>query len=77
VGDTGEIFKLIKNIKEIPKNFNPYIPIYPGAGTGIEDITFSKKYEVPAKRAGRKIIINMKNSARPYSSSKCRKLIRL
>jgi hypothetical protein len=44
-------------------------------GTG--DVEFSEKYEISAERAGRKAVIGMKNSARPQSLSKRRKLIRL
>jgi hypothetical protein len=65
VRGTGEVFELIENVKKISKNVNLYIPVYSGAGVEIEDIKFSKKYEVPAERTDRKIMINMKNSARP------------
>jgi hypothetical protein len=71
------MFKLIDDIKEISENINSYISIYPGAGTGIGNVEFSEKYEVSVERAGREAVINMKNSARPQSSSKRRKLIRL
>jgi hypothetical protein len=77
VRDTGEVFELINNIKEISENINVYISIYFDAGAGIGNIKFSKKYEIPAERAGRKVITSMKNSARPQFSSKRRKLIRL
>jgi hypothetical protein len=77
VRNTGEMFKLIENIKEIPENINSYIPIYSDADIGIENIKIFKKYEVLAERAGREIITDMKNSARPQSLSKRRKLIRL
>jgi hypothetical protein len=62
------MFKLIKNIKEISKNINPYTPIYPDAGTKIENIEFPKKYKMLTERAGRKIITNIKNSARLASA---------
>jgi hypothetical protein len=77
VRNTGEVFKLIDNIKEIPENINLYIPIYPSAGAGVGDIEFSEKYKMLAERAGREIVTNMKNSAHPQSLSKRRKLIRL
>jgi hypothetical protein len=75
--NTGEIFKLIENIKEISENINFYISIYLNADIGIGDIEFSEKYEMPAERAGREIVTDMKNSARPQIFSKRRKLIRL
>jgi hypothetical protein len=65
VRGTGEIFELIEDIKKVSENINPYIPIYFGASAGIENIKFSKKYEMPAERTGREIITDMKNSARP------------
>jgi hypothetical protein len=46
VRNTGEIFKLIENIKKIPKNINFYIPIYFDAGIKIGDIKFSEKYKL-------------------------------
>jgi hypothetical protein len=64
VRDTGEIFKLVENIK-VSKNINFYIPIYSDAGTGVENIKFSKKYKVPAERTDRKIVTDIKISARP------------
>jgi hypothetical protein len=65
VRDTEDMFKLIENIKKVPENINPYIPIYFGAGIGTGDIEFSEKYEMPIERAGQEIVIDMKNSARP------------
>jgi hypothetical protein len=72
-----EILELINNIKKILKNINFYIPIYSDADIGIENIKFSEKYEMPAERTDRKIIIDIKNFARPQFPSKRRKLIRL
>jgi hypothetical protein len=40
--NTGEIFKLIENIKEILENTNHYISIYPNVGAGAGDTEFSK-----------------------------------
>jgi hypothetical protein len=77
VRNTGKMFESINDIKIFFENINFYIPIYPNAGIGIGDIKFSEKYKIPTERAGRKIMINMKNSARPQSPSKRRKLIRL
>jgi hypothetical protein len=77
VRDTGEVFKLIEDIKKILRNINFYTSIYPAVGIGIGDIKFSEKYKMPAERAGRKIITNIKNSTRPQSLNKRRKLIRL
>jgi hypothetical protein len=77
VRDTGEIFEFINDIKKISDNINFFIPIYSDIGIEIEDIKFSEKYKMPTERADRKIITNIKNSARPQSSSKRRKLIRL
>ena len=74
--DTGEIFEFVDDIKKISDNINSFMPIYFGADIGIGDIEFSKKYKISAKRAGRKIMTDIKNSARPQSSSKRRKLIR-
>jgi hypothetical protein len=76
VRNTGKVFEFIDDIKKIPDNINPFIPIYPDAGTGTENIEFSEKYEMPVERAGRKVVTDIKNSARPQSSSKRRKLIR-
>jgi hypothetical protein len=77
VRDTGKIFEFVNDIREIFNNINSFIPIYFGADIGIGDIEFSKKYKISAKRAGRKIMTDIKNSARPQSSNKRRKLIRL
>jgi hypothetical protein len=75
VRGTGEIFELIGNVKKMSENINFYISIYLGAGIGIRDIKFLKKYKVPAERADREIMTDIKNSARPQSLSKRRKLI--
>jgi hypothetical protein len=74
VRDTGEIFEFIDDIKEISDNINFFISIYPDADTGTEDIKFFEKYEISAERAGREAMTGMKNSTRPQSSSKRRKL---
>jgi hypothetical protein len=65
VRSTGEIFELIENIKKISDNINSYISIYPDISAEIGDIKFSEKYEISVERAGRKIITDIKNSARP------------
>jgi hypothetical protein len=65
--------KILKKIEKI----NLYIPIYPDAGIGIEDIEFSEKYKISVERAGREIITNAENSAHSYFLNKCGKLIRL
>jgi hypothetical protein len=65
VRNTGEIFEFINDIKKIPDNINFFTPIYSGIDTEIEDIIFSVKYKMPAERAGREIITDIKNSARP------------
>jgi hypothetical protein len=65
VWNTGEIFKSIENINEIPKNVNSFTPIYPDAGIEIENNEFPEKYEVSAERAGRKLKTDIKNSFRP------------
>jgi hypothetical protein len=65
VRNTGKIFEFINDIKEISDNINPFIPIYPDTDTEIRNIEFPKKYKISAERADRKIIIDMKNSARP------------
>jgi hypothetical protein len=54
--DTGKIFKLINDPKKVPKNINPYIPIYPDVDVKTENIEFSEKYKIFAERAGRKIV---------------------
>jgi hypothetical protein len=72
----GEIFELIDDIKKISENINSYISIYPDTDIGAGNIKFPKKYKMPAERAGRKIMTGMKNSARPQSPSKRRKLTR-
>jgi hypothetical protein len=65
VRNTGEIFKLIKNIKNISENINFYTSIYFDAGAGAENIIFSEKYKILIQRADRKIMTDMKNFARP------------
>jgi hypothetical protein len=67
----GKIFESINNIKKISENINFYIPIYLNTDTEAGNIEF------PVERAGRKIMTDIKNSARPQSFSKRRKLIRL
>jgi hypothetical protein len=76
VRGTGEIFELINNIKKVSENINSYISIYSDADIKIGNIKFSEKYEVPAERAGRKIMTDIKNSVRPQFLSKRRKLTR-
>jgi hypothetical protein len=76
VRNTGEIFEFIDDIKKIPDNINSFIPIYLDISIGIGNIEFSKKYKISAERADREIITNIKNSARPQSPSKRRKLTR-
>jgi hypothetical protein len=76
VRNTGEIFEFINDIKNFSDNINFFIPIYSDVDIGIENIKFLKKYKMLAERAGREIVTNIKNSARPQSSSKRRKLIR-
>jgi hypothetical protein len=75
VRDTGEMFKLIENLNFFEK-VNLYISIYSNVDAGIGDIKFSEKYKISAERVGREIITDIKNSVRPYSFSKRRKLIR-
>jgi hypothetical protein len=65
VRNTREIFEFVNDIKEISNNINSFTPIYPNAGAEVRDIKFSKKYKISIERAGRKIITDMKNSARP------------
>jgi hypothetical protein len=65
VRDTGKIFEFINDIKKFFNNINPFTSIYSDAGTEVNNIKFFKKYKMPAERADRKIIINIKNSARP------------
>jgi hypothetical protein len=77
VRDTGETFKLIENIKKISENVNSYISIYSDTVIEIGNITFPEKYKMPAKRANREIVTDIKNSALPYYLSKRRKLTRL
>ena len=74
--NTGEIFEFIDDIKKIPDNINSFIPIYSDIDIEIGDIKFSEKYKMPAERADRKIIMNIKNFARSQSFNKRRKLIR-
>jgi hypothetical protein len=64
VRDTGKIFEFMNNIKEISDNINSFIPIYSDADTGIRNIKFFKKYKISAERAGRKTVMDIKNSAR-------------
>jgi hypothetical protein len=71
----GEIFEFIDDIKKISDNINPFIPIYFGADIGIGNIEFSEKYKISTERTDREIITDIKNSARPQSSNKRRKLI--
>jgi hypothetical protein len=59
------------------ENINFYTPIYLNADIEIGNIKFLEKYKIPTERADRKVITDMKNSARPQSSSKRRKLIHL
>jgi hypothetical protein len=77
VRNTGEVFEFINDIKKISENINSFTPIYSDAGIRIENIEFLKKYEISVERADREIITNMKNSARPQSFNKRKKLIRL
>jgi hypothetical protein len=77
VRNTGEMFEFVNNIKKISDNINFFISIHSGAGTGIGDIKFSEEYKMLIERADREIVTNIKNSARPQSSSKRKKLIRL
>jgi hypothetical protein len=65
VRNTKKIFEFVNDIKKIPNNINSFTSIYPNADIEIGDIEFSEKYEMPAERAGRKIITDIKNSARP------------
>jgi hypothetical protein len=59
------MFEFINDIKKISNNINSFIPIYPDADTETENIKFPKKYEISVERANRKIITDIKNSARP------------
>jgi hypothetical protein len=77
VRNTEKIFEFVNDIKKILNNINSFTSIYSNAGAGAGDIKFSEKYEMPAERAGRKIITGIKNSARPQFLNKRRKLIRL
>jgi hypothetical protein len=77
VRDTGKIFEFINDIKKISDNINFFTSIYSDAGTGIKNIEFYEKYKISIERADRKIIIDIKNSARSQFSNKRRKLIRL
>jgi hypothetical protein len=65
VRNIREIFELIDDIKENFNNINSFIPIYSNVDTEIRNIKFPEKYKVFIERADRKIIINIKNSARP------------
>jgi hypothetical protein len=64
VRNTGKVFEFINDIKKISDNINSFIPIYSDADTETKDIEFSEKYKISAERAGREIIIDIKNSAR-------------
>jgi hypothetical protein len=77
VRNIREIFEFVDDIKEIPNNINPFISIYPDVGTGTENIEFFEKYKISAEYADRKIITDIKNSARSQSFNKRRKLTRL
>jgi hypothetical protein len=77
VRNTEKIFEFVNNIKKISDNINFFIPIYPDTDIEVRDIKFFEKYKISAERTDRKTIINIKNSARPQSSNKRRKLIRL
>jgi hypothetical protein len=77
VRDTGKIFEFINNIKIFFNNINSFISIYFDIDTEIRNIKFLKRYKISAERAGQKIITDIKNSTRPQSLSKRRKLIRL
>jgi hypothetical protein len=74
--DTREIFKLIENIKEISKNVNLYVPIYPDVSIEVGNVEFSEKYKVSFERADREVVKNIKTSVRPYHFNKRRKLTR-
>jgi hypothetical protein len=76
VRNIGKIFEFVNDIKKISDNINFFIPIYSDADIGIGNIKFFEKYKMPAERADRKVIINIKNSARPQSPNKRKKLIR-
>jgi hypothetical protein len=76
VRDTGEMFEFINDIKKVSDNINFFIPIYSDTDTRIENIKFSEKYKIFVERAGRKIITDIKNFARPQSLNKRRKLTR-
>jgi hypothetical protein len=65
VRNTGKMFEIVNDIKEISENINFYILIYSDADIGIRDIKFSEKYKMFIERTGRKIITNIKNFARP------------
>jgi hypothetical protein len=76
VRNTGKVLEFVNDIKKIFNNKKFFISIYSGTDIGIRDIKFSEKYKMPVERAGREVIMGMKNSARPQSLSKRRKLIR-
>jgi hypothetical protein len=65
VRNTGEIFEFINDIKEIFNNINSFIPICLNADTRAKNIKFSEKYKMSIERADRKIMTDIKNSARP------------
>jgi hypothetical protein len=77
VRNTRKIFEFINDIKKISNNINFFISIYSDTDTEIRNIKFSEKYKIPIKRTGRKIITDIKNSTRPQSLNKRRKLTRL
>jgi hypothetical protein len=77
VRNTGKIFEFVDDIKKISNNINSFISIYSDTDIRIGNIEFSEKYKIFIERAGREIVTNMKNSARPQSSNKRKKLIRL
>jgi hypothetical protein len=74
--NTGKIFEFVNDIKEKFKNINSYISIYPDTDIESGNIKFLMKYKIPVERTGREIITDIKNSTRPQSFSKRRKLTR-
>jgi hypothetical protein len=69
------VFEFINNIKKISNNINSFTSIYSDVDIGAGDVKFSKEYKIFIERAGREIT-GMKNSARPQSLNKRRKLTR-
>jgi hypothetical protein len=65
VRNTGKIFEFIDDIKEVFDNINFFISIYSGADAEVGNIEFFEKYKIFAERAGREIMTDIKNSARP------------